>query len=179
MNRSGAMGLPIVGVMGSGVEPHSERAEPLGRWLAGIRVHLLTGGGAGVMTCVSRAFHRVSPRAGRVIGVLPASSSPEDRRAPAGYPNPWVEIAIATHLPHSGRQGTDPLSRNHINVLTADVVVALPGGFGTASEVALALRYGRPLIVFADDARQIPGLVETVRVEPDLHRVQEFIRAFI
>jgi uncharacterized protein (TIGR00725 family) len=179
MIRSGAAALPIVGVMGSGVEPHGERAEPLGRWLAGIPVHLLTGGGAGVMSSVSRAFYQVSPRAGCVIGILPASASPADRRSPAGYPNPWVEIGIATHLPLSGRQGADPLSRNHINVLTADVVVALPGGHGTASEVALALRYGRPLIVFADGAQQIPGLVDTVRIEPDFRRVQEFVRATI
>ena len=34
-----------------------ELAEPLGRMLAAIGVHLLTGGGRGVMESVSRAFH--------------------------------------------------------------------------------------------------------------------------
>ena len=48
--------LPIVGVMGSGSHPHADLAEPLGRWLAAQGVHLLTGGGAGVMEAVSRAF---------------------------------------------------------------------------------------------------------------------------
>lgn len=47
--------LPIVGVLGSGSEPHEEQAKPLGEWLAREGVHLLTGGG--VMEAVSRAFH--------------------------------------------------------------------------------------------------------------------------
>jgi len=67
-------------------------------------------------------------------------------------PNPWVEVPIRTHLPLSGVDGTDPRSRNHINVLTADVVVALPGGDGTRSEVRLALRYGRPVVAFLGPA---------------------------
>ncbi|HUT02907.1 MAG TPA: DNA-binding protein, partial [bacterium] len=45
--------LPIVGVLGSGSEPHEEKAKPLGEWLAREGVHLLTGGGGGVMEAVS------------------------------------------------------------------------------------------------------------------------------
>ncbi len=59
-----------------------------------------------------------------------------------------MEIAIATHLPLSGAQGEDPLSRNHINILSADMIVALPGGAGTLSEVRLAQRYRKPLIAW-------------------------------
>jgi uncharacterized protein (TIGR00725 family) len=137
--------------MGSGQDPHSDRAGPLGSRLAEFGVHLLTGGGGGVMASVSAAFHAGSPRRGLVIGVLPTTqqndSEPAER---SGYPNSWVEIPIRTHLPYSGLRGQDPLSRNHINVLSADVIVALPGGAGTASEVALAVRYERPVIVWAD-----------------------------
>jgi predicted Rossmann-fold nucleotide-binding protein len=39
---------------------------------------------------------------------------------------------------HSGDEGRDTLSRNHINALTADLVVVLPGGSGTLSELELA-----------------------------------------
>ena len=56
--------LPIVGVLGSGTEPHSDRATILGRWLGTQPVHLLTGGGGGTMETVSRAFHSVKERAG-------------------------------------------------------------------------------------------------------------------
>ena len=52
------------------------------------------------------------------------------------------EIVIRTHLPLSGNKGTDALSRNHINALTADYVVVLPGGAGTLSELQLAWEYG-------------------------------------
>ncbi len=161
-------------MMGSGTEPHADRAVPLGRWLAKEGVHLLTGGGAGVMEEVSRAFALVPGRQGLVLGVLPGD--PSSGLAPAGYPNCWVELAVRTHLSHSGARGTEPLSRNHINVLTADVIVALPGGAGTASEVALALAYGRPVIAFVDVPTDIPGLPGGVPVARGLEEVVAFVR---
>jgi predicted Rossmann-fold nucleotide-binding protein len=48
----------------------------------------------------------------------------------------------------SGIAGTDPRSRNHINVLSSDVVIVLPGNGGTESEMTLAVRYGKPVIAF-------------------------------
>ena len=137
---------PIIGVMGSGLERHDALAVPLGRWIARQGFHLLTGGGGGVMAAVSQAFTGVASRAGLSIGIL--KGEPEAGRH--ATPNPWVELPIRTHLPLSGAEGTDTRSRNHINVLTADVVVALPGGDGTRSEVLLARRYGRPVIAFVD-----------------------------
>jgi len=166
--------LPVVGVVGSGSEPHPELAVPLGRWLAAEGVHLLTGGGGGVMEAVSRAFAEMPERRGLVLGVLPGD--PSSGLAPRGYPNPWVDVAVRTHLPHSGRLGTDPLSRNHINVLTADVLVALPGGAGTASEVTLAVAYGRPVIAFLDSPAGIPGLPEGIPLAPALEDVVAFVR---
>ena len=109
-----------------------------------------------------------------------ASSSRRRRSRPRpGYPNPWVEIPISTHLPLSGRRGLDPLSRNHINVLSSTVLVALPGGAGTASEVALALRYHRPVIAYLDDPSQIDGLPAEAVVESDFAAVQAFVRGHI
>ena len=167
--------LPRVAVIGSGEAPWEERAAPLGAWLARRGVHLVTGGGGGVMAAVSRAFAEETPRAGRVIGILPSAG--EDPRAgpPPGYPNAWVEIPIHTHLPLRGRHGSEPLSRNHLNVLSAEVVVALPGGPGTASEVALARRYGRPVVAHLGDRGAIPGLPEGVPLEPELAGVARFV----
>ncbi len=158
--------------MGSGVRAHEELAAPLGRRLARLGVHLLTGGGSGVMESVSRAFAEVEERDGLVIGVLPFHEA-----APAsGYPNPWVEITIRTHL---GQDGAEFSSRNHVNVLTSDVVVALPGSAGTASEVALSVRYGRPVVLFGDldRARGLPSEVATARtVEEVIRFVRERLR---
>lgn len=166
------MRLPIVGVMGSGSEMHRDRAERLGAWLAGQGVHLLTGGGGGVMTSVSRGFHEIPGRRGRVIGILPGS---EQGSPKAGYPNPFVEIPIRTHLPLSGAEGESTRSRNPINILTADVIVALQGDAGTASETRLALRYEKPLIAWLESRTQIPGLDPEIPVTADFAEVKEFV----
>ncbi|MCA9734381.1 molybdenum cofactor carrier protein [candidate division KSB1 bacterium] len=139
---------PIIGVMGSGSKEWIELAEPLGCWLAGIGVHLLTGGGAGVMTSVSRAFAAVQNRKGQILGIIPGDFDGGKIVYKIGYPHPWVEIPIYTHLPLSGIEGKEPLSRNHINILSSDAIVALPGGAGTQSEIELAVHYGKPIICF-------------------------------
>src|SRR2546422_11452261 len=51
--------------------------------------------------------------------------------------NEYIDIAIATSLGHG---------RNAVLARTADGVVGLGGGLGTLSEIALALRNGRPTI---------------------------------
>jgi uncharacterized protein (TIGR00725 family) len=166
--------LPIVGVMGSGSHAHAMRAGPLGRWLASESVHLLTGGGRGVMESVSRAFASVPGRRGISIGILPAPGR-DGGEAPDGYPNPFVELAIPTHLPIRGERGGELLSRNHINVLASNVLIALPGGAGTASEVALASRYGRPLVAFVESRDDIPELPAHTPIAHTLEAVKAFV----
>lgn len=167
---------PVVGVMGSGSEPLEEalraRAAELGRWLAGAGVHLLTGGGGGVMSAVSQAFRAVQGRAGLVLGILPGSAG---GRPPPGYPNPWVELAVFTHLPLSGARGGEPLSRNHLNVLSSNVLVALPGGAGTASEVRLARRYGVPLVAWLEAGGELSLPADTPSAS-SLEDVATFVR---
>ena len=171
--KSGSQ-LPIVGVMGSGNVAHEQRAQRLGRWLATCQVHLLTGGGGGVMASVSRAFAEVAERAGSVIGIIPAAT-PESERPKAGYPNLWVEIPIYTHLALSGDQGLSPLSRNPINVLSSQVIVALPGGQGTRAEVLLAQKYRRPLVAWLRRRSEIPDLPPSVAVESRFEGIQKFV----
>lgn len=187
--------------MGSGSARHAHLAEPLGRALARMGVHLLTGGGRGVMEAVSRAFHEVPRREGLVLGVLPAGdagltgtdanpgrtdadarhihSRPgganADPGAPPGYPNPWVELAVRTHLDARGDDGSGTRSRNHVNILSSDVVIALPGSAGTSSEVELAIGYGRPLILLGDAARaaRVPASVPATE---SVEEATEFVR---
>lgn len=171
---------PVVGVMGSGVSEHTDLAEPLGKWVAEQGFHLLTGGGGGVMRSVSRAFCSVDTRAGLAIGVLPGRAGDRGYEAFAGYPNEFVEIAIRTHLDRTGTEGAHVLSRNHINVLSADVVVALPGGAGTASEVELAARYGKPVILWLGEQGSIEGLREDLaRLLPKPKSFEELRRAVL
>ena len=163
--------------MGSGSDEHAHLAEPLGRWLAAEGYHLLTGGGGGVMATVSRAFCSVPDRSGLAIGIVPGQIDPASARhtPPPDYPNRWVELPVMTHLPLSGERGAEPMSRNHINVLSSHVIVALPGGPGTSSEIKLAVQYARPVIAWLGRDGQIPDLPPEVPLADDLQAVQRFV----
>ena len=169
----------IVGVVGSGEKKWEERAGELGGWLAMIGVHLLTGGGGGVMASVSKGFSEIRDRKGLVIGIIPCQSAALSSIPKNGYPNPWVEIPVATHLPMSGEQGMDPLSRNHIVVLSSDVIVILPGGPGTLSEATLAVRYERPVVAYLNSPDELPGLPGSIPVVGSLDAVKEYVVAHI
>ncbi|WP_426752961.1 molybdenum cofactor carrier protein [Myxococcus sp. Y35] len=168
----------IIGVFGSGKEDHAERVVPLVRWIAEAGFDLLTGAGSGVMRTAADAFVQVEGRHGISIGIVPGTVEGGEYKPRSGYPNPNVELAIYTHLPLSGEQGTDPLSRNHINVLTPHALVSLPGGAGTVAEAALALRYGKPVILYGptDSFRRFPAELERT---DSLERVAEFLRAAV
>jgi len=142
-----------IGVMGSGKEPWLAFAEPLGAWLAQAGFNLLTGGGQGVMLAVARAFTGVPGRAGRSIGVLPTQADPLAGFVPLdGYPHPFVDIPILTPLPRREPDAAPhTINRNYVNVLSSDLIVALPGGHGTAEEIALARRWRKPLVCFGPD----------------------------
>jgi predicted Rossmann-fold nucleotide-binding protein len=149
------------------------------------------------MAAVSKSFYETPDRRGLVIGILPCDESLEQSndggpnpsdggpKPKDGYPNQWVEIPVLTHLPLSGERGTEPMSRNHINVLSSDVIVALSGDAGTLSEVRLAVRYGRPVIAFVESDDEsgvesdqgIPGLPKGVPISSSLEEVQTFVLA--
>ena len=139
--------------MGSGTDSFEELSKDAGQAVAECGTHLLTGAGEGVMLAAARAFVETKGRLGLSLGIVRAKALPDlngsDRHWKARKPpNDYVELPINTHLPKSGDEGQDYYSRNHINVLTSDAVVVLPGGPGTRSEFALAIQYGRPTILF-------------------------------
>jgi uncharacterized protein (TIGR00725 family) len=141
--------LPIVAVFGSGKAIDAERerlAQSVGTMVAGLGAHLLTGAGYGVMAAVAQGFVAVERRSGLSIGIVPRDpAGPFDRpnRDPAGrsYPNPFVEIAIFTPLPPRVDDWLNEPARNHINVFSADAIIALPGGAGTQNELDMAAEY--------------------------------------
>jgi uncharacterized protein (TIGR00725 family) len=119
----------VIGVMGGAVAGSDVLAiaTELGRLIAEKDWVLLTGGrNAGVMAAASWG---ASEAGGLVVGVLPGDST--------AAVAPGVDIAIPTGMGDA---------RNVINVLASHVVVALPGGAGTLSEVALALKSERPVV---------------------------------
>jgi uncharacterized protein (TIGR00725 family) len=120
--------VPYVAVVGPGeASPQELRAaEDVGAGLAERGAVIVTGGLGGVMEAACRGARS---RRGRTLGILPG----EDRDAANG----WVEIAIATGLGEL---------RNGLVVRAADALVAVGGGHGTLSEVALALKLGRPVV---------------------------------
>lgn len=105
-------------------------AEALGHELIEAGFCIATGGLGGVMTAASRGARQApSWVEGRVIGILPGL-----RAADA---NPYVDLVIPTGMNYA---------RNVIVVAMADVVVAVGGGAGTLSEIALAWQHGKPII---------------------------------
>jgi uncharacterized protein (TIGR00725 family) len=87
---------------------------------------LLCGGMTGVMEHAARGARAAG---GLTIGLLP-TEDPEDA-------NEYIDVAIASGIGQA---------RNAILARTADGVIAIGGGLGTLSEVALALRNHRPII---------------------------------
>lgn len=110
--------------------PLAALAEAVGRGIVDGGHRLVTGGLLGVMQAASRGA-AASARCGdgHILGVLPGY----DRDTA----NPFVQVVIPT-----GSQ----LARNVLVVAMADVVVAIGGGAGTLSEVALAWQLGKPIV---------------------------------
>lgn len=70
-------------------------------------------------------------------------------------------------------------SRNHINILSSDAVVALPGGPGTLSEVKLALVYGRPCMAFLGASGTIDGKGTESDLGVPVGRTVDEVEAFL
>ena len=159
--------LPIVGVFGSGSDidaGEAARARAVGAMVARLGAHLLTGGGFGIMEAAAQGFTGVEPRAGFSIGAVPRQASgafdqPNKDRHGRLYPNAFVEIAIFTPLPPREIRWRSLPARNHVNVLTADAIVGLPGGVGTQNELDMAAHY-------REEAARARGERRTVLVGP-------------
>jgi uncharacterized protein (TIGR00725 family) len=154
----------VVLVAGDGGNPHREKSRVVGEWLAQAGHHLLTGGGEGVMSAVTESFVESAGRQGSAIGIVPGAAVTRAGRLEyhtkgSAYPNPFIDIAVFTHLLGQDPEGEH--SRNHINVLSADLVVALAGGSGTHAEIQLARKYGKPVILFLGPNEMILGKTVT------------------
>ena len=125
----------IIGVMGPGAEAKVTElayAYELGLLIGQQGWVLLTGGrNVGVMDAASLGAKAAN---GLTIGILPT----DDTSAISSS----VDIAIITDMGNA---------RNNINVLSSDVIIACGMGAGTASEIALALKENKKVILLNEN----------------------------
>jgi uncharacterized protein (TIGR00725 family) len=122
---AGALLLAVVGAATCD-EATATLAREVGRQIARLGAVLVCGGRGGVMQA---ACQGAKEEGGTTVGILPGA----DR----GQANPYVDLPIATGLGEA---------RNAIVVRAADAVIAVGGGWGTLSEIGLALKMGRPVV---------------------------------
>ncbi|NKB18602.1 MAG: TIGR00725 family protein [Pseudanabaena sp. CRU_2_10] len=128
----------IIGVMGPGRDATTvdlHHAYELGQLIAQEQWIVLSGGlNLGVMAAVSKGAKSVG---GMTIGILPGA----DRQ----FMSEFIDIPVITGMGSA---------RNNINILSSDVVIACGMSTGTASEVALALRAGKKVILLSENANE-------------------------
>ena len=111
---------------GDAVEAELAAAEEVGAEVAAAGCGLVCGGLGGVMEAACRGARS---RGGLTVGILPGLDREEA--------NGWVRVALPTGLGEA---------RNALVVRGADAVVAVGGGWGTLSEIALALKARLPVV---------------------------------
>ena len=124
----------IVGVMGGGSASAADiqSAYQLGALIAKQGWILLNGGrNTGIMEASAKG---AKDHGGITVGILPDDTTHRASR--------YIQIPIVTGMGDA---------RNYINVLTSSVVVACPGGTGTISEIALALKNNKQVVLMNFD----------------------------
>ena len=155
----------IIGVMGGGAASTAAHkiAYHLGQLIAGQGWVLLNGGrNCGIMQASAKGAFDAG---GTTVGILPDETDEQL--------SPYIRIPVLTGIGSA---------RNCINVLSSEVVVACQGGTGTVSEIALALKYGRPVILLDFDIgdvfrayRQQGQLVMVNTAEEAVVQIKAFI----
>jgi uncharacterized protein (TIGR00725 family) len=117
-----------VGVIGAGQcdQQTSEVAYEVGRLIALKGAILVCGGLGGVMNAAAKGAREAG---GLTVGILPS----ETRTAASKF----LDVAIPSGLGEA---------RNALIARAADVLIAIGGGYGTLSEIGLALKMGKPVI---------------------------------
>ncbi|MFT5681696.1 MAG: hypothetical protein ACI8RZ_002602 [Myxococcota bacterium] len=151
---------PILSIIGSASTTPEQTAasEAVGRLAVEAGFRICCGGRGGVMVAACRgARSAANYREGDTIGILmdydPASA------------NEHVDIAIPTGI---------GFSRNTVVVASGQVVVAVAGGAGTLSEIALAWQLKRPVIALCVGgwSEKLAGQILDHRHDGAIHRAE-------
>lgn len=116
------MQIAVIGGAECSVE-EGEVAEEIGYLIADNGGVLCCGGRGGVMEAACRGAREAG---GMTVGILPGT----------GGGNPHLSLVIRSDLGNA---------RNAVLVSSADAVIAVGGGYGTLSEIALALKMNKPV----------------------------------
>ncbi len=149
---------PVISVIGDArIEDAArvEQARQLGAALIRAEFRIVTGGLGGVMEAVCRGAREAPEwREGLVVGIIPSYRATDA--------NAWCDVVIP-----SGMQ----LARNVLVVSSGDVIVALGGGSGTLSEIALAWQLGKPIVALGEDgwSGRLAGLALDERSRDVIH----------
>lgn len=160
------MKRPQISIIGS-ASGHDELmhvARLLGEAIVDRGWRIVCGGLSGVMQAVAEGGQR-SARAtgGDVIGVLP-TLDPDTA-------NPFIDIVIPTGM---------QVARNALVVGAGDLVVALGGGAGTLSEIALAWQLHKPIVALSCSegwAAELAGRSLDARREDRIHEAADVAQA--
>lgn len=154
--RSPARHRRPVGVIGPGDADGQVYADArlIGRALAAAGMAIVCGGRGGVMAAASQG---ASEAGGVAIGILPEE---DERNA-----NPYLTVALPTGIGEM---------RNALIARSAICLVAVGYNMGTLSEMALGLKWERPVFVLHGEL-SLPGAVEVADVHQMLECVVEYL----
>ena len=150
---------PVIAVIGAGKCSRKlcDMAADIGRYVAENGGVVLCGGLGGIMEGAARGAKEAG---GTTIGIIPS-----ENKADA---NQFIDYVIPTGFGQA---------RNVLVVRAADAIVALPGKFGTLSEMAFALVSGKPIVSvqawkLGEEILQVEDPVEAAKIAMDLARKQ-------
>ena len=145
----------VIGVIGGGDTgtAQSAAATEVGRLIARRGWMLVCGGLGGVMEAAARGAREAG---GVTIGLLPGNHRESANR--------FITVPIATGLGEG---------RNILIVRTSDLLIAIGGEYGTLSEIALALKIGKPVIGL--DSWDIPGMVRASSPEGAVRHAKKLL----
>ena len=151
--RTQKITISVIG--GSSVDAKTKKlAEKVGRMVAWLDCILVCGGLGGTMEAAAKGAKEAG---GLTIGILPGKEKQEA--------NPYIDIALPTSI---------GFSRNVIIACSADIVIALPGSYGTSSEICYALVYHRPVINLG--YWDIPGMIGVKDVKEAKSKIKKMIK---
>lgn len=135
-----------IGVIGGSAaeEKLYEDAEEVGKEIARAGCILICGGLYGVMEACSKG---AKEQGGITVGILPGFEKKDA--------NEYVDIKIVTAMSHA---------RNAIIARSADALIAIGGELGTLSEISLALKIDKPVIVL-EGGGEIKDAVKNIKRE--------------
>ncbi len=131
-----------------------QKAFKIGEIIATEGAVLVCGGLDGVMKAAAKGAKEAG---GLTIGLLPGKEKKDA--------NPYIDIALPTSIGYA---------RNAMVACSADLIVALPGSYGTSCEISYGIVYGRPVIDFGN--WNIKGTIKAKNIVEAEAKIKECIR---